>query len=470
MGVSVTRTIKYIRKGDSAVNYYITLSAKTFATDSTGKPTNTSDGITIRAYKQIGNNSAVLLSGSNGDNWAISAVIRTGGTNLRNYASNSNADLVISAPTTAFDEIMIDFSVTLNLVTQSYQKESIMPLKQGSQGSVGATLRGPQAWSDMANGYSFQAGNQGDAWKDVVLYNSNYYSCIKDHTKSSTNYPTSTEDNNNGYWQLGDKIELVATKILLATYALVKNLGVEAIDMKDAGGNILFQAKDGNVTCKTGTFENVTVSGILNGVSGSFKSLDCVNDSGVKVGGISFGSDGRMWFEGDLYSQGTAPSGRPYRFYGSDMWCRATFGARQRSVLRVIGASAYYYPNGIDGSSVAVSLTQRVSSNQVTYYVIDCYGQAGDYAGMPIDVVAFNINSASTYVYELNMSESQRVLIVNGNNSQNNVQIFTHGGLVTYNGGAVGEVVKISVVENPATVSGTLGKGLFTGPIQDNNW
>jgi hypothetical protein len=44
--------------------------------------------------------------------------------------------------------------------------------------------------------------------------------------------------------------------------------------MKDANGNILFQAKDGAVTCKTGTFENVTVQGTLNGVTGTFKSLN----------------------------------------------------------------------------------------------------------------------------------------------------------------------------------------------------
>ena len=129
----------------------------------------------------------------------------------------------------------------------------------GEKGEKGASLRGPQAWSDCAIGYSFQAGGQGDTWKDVVIYGDNYYSCVKNHTKTATNYPTSTEDNNKGYWRLGDKIELVATKILLATYALVKNLGVEAIDMKDSNGNVLFQAKNGNVTCKTGTFDDVTI-------------------------------------------------------------------------------------------------------------------------------------------------------------------------------------------------------------------
>ena len=134
---------------------------------------------------------------------------------------------------------------------------------QGDKGDRGAVLRGPQAWADIANGYVFQAGGDNDEWKDVVLYNGNYYSCLKGHTKTASNYPTSTEDTNNGYWKLGDKIELVATKILLATYALVKNLGVEAIDMKDSSGDVIFQAKDGKVICNSGTFENVTIAGYM---------------------------------------------------------------------------------------------------------------------------------------------------------------------------------------------------------------
>lgn len=133
--------------------------------------------------------------------------------------------------------------------------------EKGDKGDRGAVLRGPQAWADIGNGYVFQAGGDNDEWKDVVLYNGNYYSCLKGHTKTASNYPTSTEDTNNGYWKLGDKIELVATKILLATYALVKNLGVEAIDMKDSSGDVIFQAKDGNVVCNSGTFKNITVKG-----------------------------------------------------------------------------------------------------------------------------------------------------------------------------------------------------------------
>ena len=133
----------------------------------------------------------------------------------------------------------------------------------GQKGEKGAVLRGPQAWSDLPVGYEFYAGAEGEEIKDVVLYNGSYFSCIKSHTKSATNYPLSDEDTANGYWAKGDKVELIATKILFSTYALVKNLGVEAIEMKDASNNVLFEAKDGKVTCKTGTFENITVGGTV---------------------------------------------------------------------------------------------------------------------------------------------------------------------------------------------------------------
>lgn len=148
----------------------------------------------------------------------------------------------------------------------------------GAKGDRGPALRGPQAWSDCAVGYVFQSGASGEEYKDVVLYGNNYYSCIKSHTKTASNTPGSTTDTNSGLWKLADKFEIVATKILLAQYALVKNLGVEAIDMKDSKGNIIFQAKDGNVTCNSGTFTNGTFTNVK--VIGSIRNpFNLANDS-----------------------------------------------------------------------------------------------------------------------------------------------------------------------------------------------
>lgn len=344
-------------------------------------------------------------------------------------------------------------------------------IKKPEKGEQGATLRGPQAWSDCATGYNFYAGGPGETFVDVVMYNSNYYVCKKSHTKTSRNYPGSTTANNNGLWQLGDSIDLVATKILMATYAVVENLGVRAIEMKDANGNLLFTAKDGAVSCKTGTFENITISGTLKGVSGSFRSLDCVNSSGAVVGQISFHSSGRLWFSGDMYHQGyDSNKGRSYRFYTSDIWCRGQFGAAERNVLVVKGSNGYYYTKGLSGSGTYVSFTKKTSSDGVAYYELPMYGTSSDYAGFPVDVLVFSINSRTVYNYELIMSDSQRVLVVNANDDQGNVKIFSNGNLVTWEGGEIAEVIKLTAVMLPAPDSALLGRGLLIGAFRDNNW
>lgn len=183
-------------------------------------------------------------------------------------------------------------------------------------------LRGPQAWSDCEDGYSFQSGGDGDEWKDVVMYGDNFYSCTVNHTKAPTNYPGSSDDQANGYWRLGDKIELVATKLLLAQYALVKNLGVECVDMRDADGNIIFQAKDGRVICEGGLFLNAKVAGNItvrnmlcdmeyddHGVSAAVSptlSDICRNVSKLQLGPLDKGKSRSIRILNDDY-QNTAP-------------------------------------------------------------------------------------------------------------------------------------------------------------------
>lgn len=183
-------------------------------------------------------------------------------------------------------------------------------------------LRGPQAWSDCAVGYPFECGAEGEEWKDVVIYGDNWYSCVKSHAKTPTNYPGSSEAEANGYWRLADKIEMVATKILLAQYALVKNLGVECVDMRDADGNIIFQAKDGRVICKGGTFLNASVKGNItarnmlydmeyddHGVSAATTqtiSDICRNVSKLQLGPLDKGKSRSIRILNDDY-QNTAP-------------------------------------------------------------------------------------------------------------------------------------------------------------------
>ena len=109
-------------------------------------------------------------------------------------------------------------------------------------------------------GTGFMSGAEGESSCDTVLYDGHYYDCGKSHTKTADNYPGSDVSEQQGYWNLAFEQDFVATKIMLAAYALVKNLGVECIDMRDDNGSILCQIKDGNVNCKTGLFQNITVT------------------------------------------------------------------------------------------------------------------------------------------------------------------------------------------------------------------
>lgn len=239
MGVSVTRIVKFIRKGKGVIVaqsrnvYNYTYKEWTQFYGLSGRSVNW-DGIINVSDFSVGD--TMVINGTVSDKQRIT--------------------ISLYAKVTA-----IDTNRAIITAQSLYYIASGENGEDGAKGDRGPALRGPQAWSDCAVGYVFQSGASGEEYKDVVLYGGYYYSCIKSHTKTASNNPGSATDTNSGLWKLADPVEIVATKILLAQYALVKNLGAEAIDMKDANGNIIFQAKDGNVTCNSGTFKNITVKG-----------------------------------------------------------------------------------------------------------------------------------------------------------------------------------------------------------------
>lgn len=241
--------------------------------------TNTSYAVTIKVFE-----GTKQLISSNGSGSSFKCNVDTSNfpTGLKgNTVAGTNVYtliLVVEANSNPSKDIAI--SIVCRGVThkRTVSFKTVADGQPGAKGDRGPALRGPQAWSDCAVGYMFQSGASGEEYKDVVLYGNNYYSCIKSHTKTASNNPGSTADTNNGLWELADKLEMVATKILLAQYALVKNLGVEAIDMKDSKGNIIFQAKDGDVICNSGTFKNGTFTNVK--VIGSIRNpFNLANDS-----------------------------------------------------------------------------------------------------------------------------------------------------------------------------------------------
>lgn len=224
--------------------------------------------------------------------------------------------------------------------------------------------------------------------------------------------------------------------------------------------------QDGTIEAVDGKF-----SGTLTGVSGSFKSLNCVNSEGKTVGGISFGTDGRMWFSGDMYHQGyNYTNKRSYRLYSSNLWCRGSFGASSRNTLVVLGSYGYFYVNGLasETGKVYVSFVSAQSSTNETYYTIPLYGTSGDAAGFPVDLVI--IRTTGTYRYLLSGDKSQRVTVVNAHDQNNNIYIYSNGGKVQWNGGEIAECRNIEDFMTPVPATNLLGRGWIIGAFRDSNW
>lgn len=264
MGVSITRIVKFIRKGEKgdkgdAGENGITISLLPAAlTPKVGVSS------TLRVQVALYDGGRLIGYNDETDGNMLCSILPTSSAykwTLR-VESGKFYFVIMLTPT---DTTAISLPFTITYKGAKYDSViTIQPVadgQDGARGDRGPALRGPQMWNDCGVGYVFQSGADGEEYKDIVLYNNNYYSCTKSHAKTASNSPGSATDTNSGLWKLADKLEMVATKILLAQYALVKNLGVETIDMKDDKGNIIFQAKDGNVTCNRGTFNNITVKG-----------------------------------------------------------------------------------------------------------------------------------------------------------------------------------------------------------------
>lgn len=327
MGVSITRIVKFIRKGKGVIVaqsrnvYNYTYKEWTQFYGLSGRSVNW-DGIINVSDFSVGD--TMVINGTVSDKQRIT--------------------ISLYAKVTAID--------TNRAIITAQSLYYIASGENGAKGDRGPALRGPQAWSDCAVGYVFQSGASGEEYKDIVLYGNNYYSCIKSHTKTASNNPGSATDTNSGLWKLADKLEMVATKILLAQYALVKNLGVEAIDMKDANGNIIFQAKDGNVTCNSGTFTNGTFTNVK--VIGSIRNpFNLANDSfDVDYSdNVAMLSSGGGWLDAYSMSWDVSQNGRRltivnYKWGGTMAQGQAAISAP---------SGKYFFEDGIRKSELKVS-------------------------------------------------------------------------------------------------------------------
>ena len=222
----------------------------------------------------------------------------------------------------------------------------------------------------------------------------------------------------------------------------------------------------GNMWCQNGTF-----SGMVSGVHGSFKNLDCVDNNGNVVGSIKFGSDGRLWFSGDMYHQGSDNAKkRGYRFYAADILCRGMFGHRQKTVAYVFNTYMAIYNKDSDDVDhyVIISLESGTESGK-TYNKIPLYGFADyeDTSGFAIDVVVINSSSDFYYVFE-GMGNGKEWRVINGNDKQT-IHFADIGGWHELVGGASLSCVYVVPRLLAPTPSG-LGAGVFWSGEADLNW
>ena len=222
----------------------------------------------------------------------------------------------------------------------------------------------------------------------------------------------------------------------------------------------------GNMWCQNGTF-----SGMVSGVHGSFKNLDCVDINGNVVGSIQFGTDGRLTFSGDMNHQGyDNDKKRNYRFYAADILCRGMFGHRQKTVAYVFNTYMAIYNKDSDDVDhyVIISLESGTESGK-TYNKIPLYGFAdyGDASGFAIDVVVINSSSDFYYVFE-GMGNGKEWRVINGNDKQT-IHFADIGGWHELKGGASLSCVYVVPRLLSPTPSG-LGAGVFWSGEADLNW
>lgn len=387
MSVSITRIVKFIRKGKGVIVaqsrnvYNYTYKEWTQFYGLSGRSVNW-DGIINVSDFSVGD--TMVINGTVSDKQRIT--------------------ISLYAKVTAIDtNRAIITAQSLYYIASGEKGEDGNDGQPGAKGDRGPALRGPQAWSDCAVGYVFQSGASGEEYKDVVLYGGYYYSCIKSHTKTASNNPGSATDTNSGLWKLADPVEIVATKILLAQYALVKNLGVEAIDMKDADGKIIFQAKDGEVICNKGTFKNIKVIGsIRNPFNLANDSFDTNYSDNVAM----LSNDKDDWLTSYSMPWDVSQSGRRitivnYKWGGTLAYGKADINAP---------SGKYFFEDGIQKSRLKVSreIIEMIG-----------YGTTTEFYGW---IVLNRIDLATTQKYG-HCLKALAVGTVSGGNSNSNTSI-----------------------------------------------
>lgn len=293
---------------------------------------------------------------------------------------------------------------------------------------------------------------------------------------------------------------------------LIEN-GKMSAELIDAVKLVALGIKAQTIDAEGATFQNITVTGNskfggkLDGASGTFKVLRCLNSNREPTGGIYFEERGKqaiMAIEGDLgmrkYVEGNFRKRLP-RFYAKDVWCQGQFG-HYAKICAVIKDDIMYVHHGghIETDGVQIQLptvTVKSGRRDIVCYKIPLYapgyqGEDGDNGvvldvdnpglhrgltdfyreipyGAPIDMVIFNCEQPRSYVF-FEMGYGKEWIAFNGNDNVG-VYICDHREIRKLDGGWISHYLYVNPLWlTPTKTKETPGAGvLYTGTV-DFDW
>lgn len=257
---------------------------------------------------------------------------------------------------------------------------------QGPRGYRGPALRGPQDWAQMEVGFQFYKGdaNTQEPYEDFVVYNGTYYKCKKTHTKTSTNYPGSTADTNNGYWELTTKVGIVAANILFGDHGYFGSAIISTDWMISTNGTI-----DGVAYNNRATYNGVLAYSLFNPNNPLGKPIYLYNWTGTKT--IASGTTTSS------FSTVSLVAGKTYQLQCAGKTSNASGVVYVR--LRNTSTGAIYTPVMINGSS-DVLRSGYINCTVTGSYYLEMY-HTDSYTGTVNSCVLTEKNFAPVYALDL---------------------------------------------------------------------
>ena len=430
--------------------------------------------------------------------YTISAMVRTD--NLGSFTNGKNG--------AGLEVVMVDNGNRVRL----FDPVSIVPTKANEWQKFEHTFTTPDNLTSQKIEVKFIVWRNGRLWVSQPMMNAgevaaDYTANVKDIQLSLAQIKVTANTISQSITDLGTGLELVGIHLNGEKKRITLNGDTEFIDAK---GNVVALFKDGKIIAmaidvdkvmadgiqgkiidaKNATFENVTIKGGLDSVSGTFKSLKCVDGEGNVVATLTFSEDGKLQINnGDFQMQGLK-DGRSLRFYSSDIWCRGMFGhvARTCAVIKNDIMHVYVGEKGEDGEKgVKVKLsTVKLASGETVYripmyspgtgyYADDLFGTLVNpndpkFPGAPIDVVVFNCTANFLYTFVL-LEDGKTWTVINGNNVQT-VKIVDIGGWRELSGGTASNYFYVAPewLYPHQTNPDKLGRGVFYAGSWDMNW